>query len=174
MEWEQYTLSQIRSGKTAEGTKLLLLFLKDVKEKLNVFQPNAHCNTCLADYYKKLTKNIKMAQSENTKKSKYMLLEKRNNIQVEFGGNDFLNNDNITDERAVKLIKRFKQLKGNSFKMSDLFAVYPETNKTETDAKAKEKAEGKAKEKADAKVEEPAIKPMPNVSEQADKLNLDD
>lgn len=203
MNWEEYTIAQIQTGKSPEGVKLLLLFLKDVKEKLNIFQPNAHCGACLNDYYKRLTKNKNINIMANTEqpKSKYRLLEKRNNIQVEFGGNDFLNNQNITDERAEKLIERFKKLKGKDFKMTDLFALYPEEKPAKASTKeASKEATGAAKketvkDKKEATKEatgaieaaatvnngEPAkeeIKPMPGVDDQInkleDKLNLDD
>lgn len=179
MNWEEYTIAQIQTGKSPEGVKLLLLFLKDVKEKLNVFQPNAHCGACLNDYYKRLTKNkninINIMANTEQPKSKYRLLEKRNNIQVEFGGNDFLNNQNITDERAEKLIERFKKLKGEDFKMTDLFALYPEEKPVKETAGAAKKETAKDKKEASAKEE---IKPMLGVDDQInkleDKLNLDD
>lgn len=179
MNWEEYTIAQIQTGKNPEGVKLLLLFLKDVKEKLNVFQPNAHCGACLTDYYKRLTKNKNINIMANTEqpKSKYRLLEKRNNIQVEFGGNDFLNNQNITDERAEKLIERFKKLKGEDFKMTDLFALYPEEKSVKEATGAAKKETVKDKKEA-AKPAEEVIKPMPGVDDQInkleDKLNLDD
>ena len=182
MNWEEYTIAQIQTGKSPEGVKLLLLFLKDVKEKLNVFQPNAHCGACLNDYYKRLTKNknvnINIMANTEQPKSKYRLLEKRNNIQVEFGGNDFLNNQNITDERAEKLIERFKKLKGEDFKMTDLFALYPEEKPAKASTKEATGAVEAVATVTNGKPAKEAIKPMPGVDDQInkleDKLNLDD
>lgn len=176
MNWEDYELAQIQTGKTKDGVSLLLLFLRDVKEKLNVHQPNAHCGRCLSDYYNKLTKDkMKKNETQETNESKYRLLAKRNNIALHFGGNDFVNNDNITDEKAEILIERFRKLKGDDFKLSDLFSVFPaQTAKKETkkaDAKTDTKKADAAK-KADVKAPAaPAVEKSKEPAKEAAKLD---
>jgi len=56
---------------------------------------------------------------ENPNTSQYKLKEKYNNIPLEFGSNIFVNNTNITDEYAKKLLERYDTEK--------IFDVYPTT-----------------------------------------------
>lgn len=55
---------------------------------------------------------------ENPNTSQYRLKEKYNNIPLEFGSNIFVNNNNITDEYAEKLLERYNAEK--------IFDVYPQ------------------------------------------------
>lgn len=56
--------------------------------------------------------------------SQYRLHKKREGLQLKFGSSTFVNNNNITDEYAEQLIKRFKAVK-KDFQLSDLFDKYP-------------------------------------------------
>jgi hypothetical protein len=56
---------------------------------------------------------------------KYILHKKREGIQLEFGSNIFVNNNNITEEYANKLISKFKTVLGDKFSMDYLFSKYP-------------------------------------------------
>jgi hypothetical protein len=64
--------------------------------------------------------------------SKYRLHKKREGIQLEFGGALLVNNENITDDYAKKLIARFKEIDPN-FKLEDLFEVYPKATPEPTE-----------------------------------------
>lgn len=64
---------------------------------------------------------------ENQNKTKYRLKEKYNNIPLEFGSNIFVNNLNLTDEYAKKLLEIHKA--------QDIFEKFPKektVNATET------------------------------------------
>lgn len=132
MNWVDYTLSNIVGGVSPDGTKLLVLFLKDVQNILNIKTPNVSCNKCLQDYYNQLTKH--QTKSQRMEQSKYKLLVKREGIQLEFGSQIHVTNDNITDKYAETLIKRFKAL-NKEFKLTDLFEVYPKEEVVKEDKK---------------------------------------
>ena len=50
-KWENYSLSHIISGKTADGVALLQLFLKDYKIEFNSVSLNASCRKCIREYH---------------------------------------------------------------------------------------------------------------------------
>lgn len=56
--------------------------------------------------------------------SKYQLKPKYEGIALEFGSQTMVNNSNITDDLAKKLIKRLEK-ENKDFKVSDLFEVFP-------------------------------------------------
>lgn len=118
--WYEMQLSKIIGGKDSDGVAYLKLFLIDYKQEFNVETVNPSCKKCLADYHDKFIK--KYSNMENT--SNYRLHKKREGLQLEAGSSIFVNNRNITDKYAGKLIERFKKINPN-FKMSDLFDIYP-------------------------------------------------
>lgn len=79
-------------------------------------------------------------------KSKYKLLSKREGIQLEFGSNIFVTNQNLTDEYAEKLAERYKSVKPD-FKMSDLFEIFPEKIVTSKSEQSEEPAVKKVQKK---------------------------
>lgn len=119
-DWHKMNIDVIVGGVAPDGASYLKSFLLDYKQEFNVEIVNPNCRKCLRDYQSKFIK--KYGNMENT--SKYRLHKKREGLQLEFGSSIFVNNKNITDEYAEKLIKRFKKAKEN-FKLSDLFDIYP-------------------------------------------------
>ena len=129
MNWLEYSLSTIVNDR-----ELFTIFLREVKEKLGVSQPNGGCNKCLNDYLTQLQNKLK---PKVMSKSSYKLLAKREGVQLEFGSAVHVTNDNLTDEYAEVLIKKFKEANAD-FKLGDLFEVYPtENQKTEKVEKTK-------------------------------------
>ena len=64
-------------------------------------------------------------------KSQYRLHPKREGLQLGFGSSIFVNNKNITDDYAEKLIKKYSKLRPD-FALEYLFSHYPkEVAKTE-------------------------------------------
>ena len=119
-DWHKMNIDVIVGGVAPDGASYLKSFLLDYKQEFHVEKVNPNCRKCLADYQRKFIK--KYSNMENT--SKYRLHKKREGLQLEFGSSIFVNNKNITDEYAEKLIARFKKAK-EDFKLSDLFDIYP-------------------------------------------------
>lgn len=101
LQWENMTTEQIIGGVTPDGIRYLKLFLKDYSVKFNVDNLCASCNNLIADYHKK----YKIKIGETTNNCPYRLLDKYNGIQLEPCSNVFVNNSNITDELAEKLLQ---------------------------------------------------------------------
>lgn len=105
----------IASSRDSDGTGYLQLFLQEYtrifKEKVN-----PSCPKCLNDYLTRYKNYYK--QMANT--CKYRLHAKYENIPLEFGSAILVNNGNITDEYAQKLLE---QKNGERF-----FAAIPDPN----------------------------------------------
>lgn len=114
-KWEDYNLENIIGGKTADNIPLLKLFLQDYSKLFHTSTLNASCQKCLNDYLTNYKNKINKMENPNT--SQYRLKQKYNNIPLEFGSNIFVNNNNITDEYAEKLLERYNAEK--------IFDVYP-------------------------------------------------
>lgn len=114
-KWELYNLENIIGGKTADNIPLLKLFLQDYSKLFHTSTLNASCQKCLQDYLNNYKNKINKMENPNT--SQYRLKQKYNNIPLEFGSNIFVNNNNITDEYAEKLLERYNAEK--------IFDVYP-------------------------------------------------
>lgn len=119
MNWHNIGLSLILTGKTDNGEAFLKLFLKDYVS-LTHESVNATCQKCIKSYFDKYIKLTTM--SEN--KSNYKLHPKREGLQLKFGSNIHVTNNNLTDEYAEILIARYKELKPD-FELSYLFSEYP-------------------------------------------------
>ena len=63
-------------------------------------------------------------------KSQYRLHPKREGLQLEFGSSIFVNNKNITDDYAEKLIEKYSKLR-EDFTLDYLFSHYPKETKKE-------------------------------------------
>jgi hypothetical protein len=125
-KWHKMNVETIIGGKTSDNVSLLKLFLIDYKSEFFVETVNAACPKCIVSYHNEFIK--KYNKMEN--KSQYLLHKKREGLQLEFGGSLLITNQNITDNYAEKLIKRFKAL-NKDFILDDLFEVYP-TEKIKT------------------------------------------
>ncbi len=119
--WLDYKIENIIGGKSADGVSLLQLFLKDYAKEFNITTLNASCKKCVNGYLQ----NYKSKFMKMDSNCKYILHKKREGIQLGFGSNIFVNNNNITEEYAIKLISKFKAIKGNEFSMDYLFSKYP-------------------------------------------------
>lgn len=106
INWVNYNISDIISGKDTNGVRLLELFLKDYKKEFNVNVVNASCQRCLQDYLNK----YKQKKQINIMASQYKLKKKYENIPLTYEGegyNVMVNNNNITDDYARILLKRY-------------------------------------------------------------------
>lgn len=119
--WLDYKIENIVGGKSADGVSLLELFLKDYAKEFNITTLNASCKKCLNTYLQNYKSKMMIMDSN----CKYILHKKREGIQLEFGSNIFVNNNNITEEYANKLISKFKTVLGDKFSMDYLFSKYP-------------------------------------------------
>lgn len=126
MNWQSMKLETIISGKDANDCSFLQQFLIDYKKEFSVEIVNPSCQTCLKEYHNEFVK--KFRKMENN--SKYELLKKREGLQLEFGSNIFVTNENLTDEYARILIDRYSELNEN-FKLEDLFSKYPNIENTD-------------------------------------------
>jgi len=118
--WESYSIEYIIGGKDADNVPLLKLFLQDYTELFST-KVNAGCFKCLKNYHDNYKQKLYKMENQNT--CQYKLKPKYQNIPLEFGSNVFINNKNITDEYAVKLLERYKDA-------DKIFEVYPQTETT--------------------------------------------
>lgn len=121
MQWHKIDTGTIVSGVDVNGVPYLKQFLIDYKQEFNVEVVNAACQKCIKNYHIEFIK--KYGNMENT--SNYRLHKKREGLPLEFGSSIRVNNKNITDDYAKKLIKRFKAV-NEKFELSDLFDKYPQ------------------------------------------------
>lgn len=100
MDFTTMDIQAITTGKGSDGTGYLQLFLQEYtmvfKEKVN-----PSCPRCLNDYLTRYKNYFKTMA--NT--CKYRLHTKYENIPLEFGSQILVNNSNITDEYALKLLE---------------------------------------------------------------------
>lgn len=146
-KWEEYSIDNIIGGKSSDGVSLLKLFLQDYSKLFHTTTTlNAGCQKCLQDYLTNYKNKIN--KMENPNASNYRLKQKYQNIPLEFGSNVFVNNNNITDEYAEKLLERYNAEK--------IFDVYPQpTEKTEV---VEETTEQETTEATTENVEQPKQK----------------
>jgi hypothetical protein len=144
-KWEEYSLESIIGGKSSDGVSFLKLFLIDYSKLFHTTTLNAGCQKCIKDYLTNYKNKINKMENPNT--SQYRLKQKYNNIPLEFGSNIFVNNNNITDEYAEKLLERYS--------VEKIFDVYPqpteniveETTTQETTEATTENVENSKQEK---------------------------
>lgn len=130
MDFTTMDISTITTGKTGDGVRYLELFLQEYTRTFNE-SVNAGCSKCIQSYITKYQN--KMKESENT--SAYRLQPKYENIPLEFGSAVLVNNGNITDEYAKKLLKSHPR-------GEELFAKMPEAK---VEPKAQPAKKGNAK-----------------------------
>lgn len=118
-KWENLRVSTIISGKTADGTSLLKLFLIDYTKLFKV-KVNPSCPKCINNYHT----NYKLKLHEMDNNCDYKLKKMYAGIPLQFGSSTFLTNTNLTNELAEILIANRKSKKPN-FKASDIFEKYP-------------------------------------------------
>lgn len=119
-DWHKMNIDVIVGGVAPDGASYLKSFLLDYKQEFHVEVVNPNCRKCLRDYQNEFIK--KYGNMENN--SQYRLHKKREGLQLEFGSSIFVNNKNITDKYAEKLIERYKKLIPD-FSLDYLFDKYP-------------------------------------------------
>lgn len=139
--WQDYNIDYIIGAKDSDGVRLLQLFLIDYKKEFHVEKVNPSCRRCLNDYLKEYKSKFKIMDST----CKYVLHKKREGIQLGFGSSIFVNNKNITDSYAKKLIEKFKKAKGDSFELSYLFSKFPKEDIKVISEEVKPKRKRKSK-----------------------------
>jgi len=100
MDFTQLDINAIITGQTDGGVRYLELFLK---EYTSIFSEavNPGCNKCLTTYLEKYKKHFyKMSNTTG-----YILKAKYENLPLEFGSPILVNNGNITEEYARKLLE---------------------------------------------------------------------
>lgn len=143
-DWHKMNIDVIVGGVAPDGASYLKSFLLDYKQEFHVEVVNPNCRKCLRDYQNEFIK--KYGNMENT--SQYRLHKKREGLQLEFGSSIFVNNKNITDKYAEKLIERYKKLIPD-FSLDYLFDKYPviEEKEIEIEETTIEKVEKKPRKK---------------------------
>ena len=108
-EWSKYKAEEVLKGTDGNGNRLISSFAKDYK---SVFNQDV-CPNC-KDFNKKFQKflNTTKAMSTNKKNSGYILKKMYENIPLEFGSNIYINNQNLTDAYAKKLLSKHPRGKG--------------------------------------------------------------
>lgn len=138
-DWTKIDTNTIIGGVAPDGSMYLKSFLIDYKTEFSVEVVNASCPKCIKDYHSEFIK--KYGNMEN--KSQYRLHPKREGLQLGFGSSIFVNNKNITDDYAEKLIKKYSKLRPD-FTLDYLFSHYPkEVAKIEVKAEILEPTEVK-------------------------------
>lgn len=147
MDFTTMDIHTIAISKGSDGTGYLQLFLQEYtrifKEKVN-----PSCPKCLNDYLTRYKNHYKAM--ENT--CKYRLHAKYENIPLEFGSPTLVNNGNITDEYAMKLLE---QKNGERY-----FATLPDPAATVNTPVLKKKRKRIVKEKPFV-----TIQPTPSLEE---------
>lgn len=100
MNFLEMTIENIRGGKDASGVFYLESFLK---EYTSIFpgKVNPGCSKCLTEYLNRYKNHFKKMEN----KCAYKLHKKYENIPLEFGSDIVVNNANITNELALKLLE---------------------------------------------------------------------
>lgn len=100
--WDKYTAEQIRTGADDDGNRLVIAFCRDFKE---LFGASAECCHSCPSFPDKVRKfKLKYTSMEKVENSGFKLKAKYEGIQMGFNG-DPVSNGNLTDERAIKLLK---------------------------------------------------------------------
>jgi topoisomerase IA-like protein len=117
-QWAVIDANTLARGKDSEGVRYLTKFAKDY---FNLFSEalNVGCQKCIRQALTKY--NYKIMSTD--KDTKAVLKAKYNNISLGFGTGKIVNNDNITQETALRLL----ELRGE-----DIFATLPQQKKAET------------------------------------------
>lgn len=117
-EWQDMNFNTIIGGVAPDGVLYLKTFLIDYKYDFNVEAVNPSCQKCLREYHNEFIKKYKVMNTE----CNYRLRKKREGVVVPFTGIR-VNNNNLTDELAEKLLTKWEA--------SYLFDVYPKEEKKE-------------------------------------------
>ncbi len=99
MDFSVMDTHTVATGKSSDGTRYLQLFLQEYTRLFN--EPvNPGCHKCLTTYLNRYKNHF--TDMSNT--CNYRLHARYENIPLEFGSPVLVNNSNITDEYAEKLL----------------------------------------------------------------------
>lgn len=121
--WENFDTQTIMGGKSRDGQRYLKLFLQDYTALFGG-KVNPSCSKCIKNYLNKYKSKLFDMDSN----CDYKLHKRFNGIQMGFGSNKILSNNNLTNELAQRLIEKHKAIhekKGTKFNISFLFQKYP-------------------------------------------------
>lgn len=99
MDFLSMDASAVAVGKRSDGTRYLQLFLQEYTALFNE-KVNPGCPKCLSTYLNRYKNHFKNMENQ----CKYRLHPRYENIPLEFGSPVLVNNSNITDEYAEKLL----------------------------------------------------------------------
>lgn len=100
MDFLTMDASAVAAGKRSDGTRYLQLFLQEYTALFNE-KVNPGCPKCLSTYLNRYKNHFKNMDNH----CKYRLYPRYENIPLEFGSPVLVNNSNITDEYAEKLLQ---------------------------------------------------------------------
>jgi hypothetical protein len=100
MDFLSMDASAVAAGKRGDGTRYLQLFLQEYTALFNE-KVNPGCPKCLSTYLNRYKNHFKNMENQ----CKYRLHPRYENIPLEFGSPVLVNNSNITDEYAQKLLE---------------------------------------------------------------------
>lgn len=167
--WIELDTKDIVSKVTTDGVKYLELFLQDYTKAFNK-KVNAGCGKCIAEYLKEYKQKYRIMEN----KSNFRLHKKREGIQLEFGSGIHVTNSNITDEYAMKLLKRYYTVHGESA-VEILFDIYPDNIQFEaTESQAETTTEDITEESDDTTLSLPKLREKyPSISARSKKEFLE-
>lgn len=100
MDFSTIDIATLTRSVTGKGERYLELFLREYTA-LFPGPVNPGCPRCLNQYLTQYKKHLKAMQ----KTCRYRLHPKYENIPLEFGSPILVNNDNLTDDYALKLLE---------------------------------------------------------------------
>lgn len=117
IDWGKYQAAEVLSGMNENGSRLLPFLAKDYKEKTG----GEICPSCgsFNQKYNSFIQKYYIMKKDNENTCGFRLKPMYQNIPASFGSAVFVNNNNITDELALGLLKNHPRGK-------DLFDVIPE------------------------------------------------
>ena len=122
LNWLELNTNDIVSKIDANGVRYLELFLQDYTKLFNK-KVNPSCSKCINNYLQEYKEKFMIMEN----KSNYILHKKREGLPLEFGSKIRVNNANITNEYAQKLIKKYMPIHGENT-LNYLFQKYPTVN----------------------------------------------
>lgn len=102
MNWEKYSLHQIKTESDGAGTRLISLFARDYAKLMNA-DPCLSCPGLQQRFNKFITKRNTMKDIQN---SGFKLKPMYEGISLGFGSQKTLSSANLSDEVAVEFIKK--------------------------------------------------------------------
>jgi hypothetical protein len=100
MDFTQMDITTITHSLRGDGVRYLQLFLQEYTSIFNE-TVNPGCSLCLTTYLARYKNHFNTMENPNTS---YRLHAKYENIPLEFGSPILVNNSNLTDEYAQKLL----------------------------------------------------------------------